>query len=165
VEISLREFSDISASSDPLLVARMAARNDRFLESLNELLAAAQEDVLRLKLPCRACGACCDFTAMDHRLFVSGGELALLAKVRPPRRPERLRCGYQQNNLCTARNRRPLGCRMFYCESEAREPVQNLYETWHKRIITLHQEAEIPYVYGEMTAWLERVWVESEPET
>ena len=147
--------------TDILVAARAAAGNPRVLDPLRKLLAEAQEEVLRLEIPCRACGACCDFSAMDHRLFVSAAELALLAEVRPPNPPARLRCPYQHENLCMARDRRPLGCRVFYCNPASREPLHDLYERYHQRIATLHQEAGVPYVYAEMTGWLEAYWVES----
>ncbi len=139
----------------------VALGNSSALESLRAILASAQEEVESLAIPCRACGKCCDFAAMDHRLFVSTAELALLAVEPPPSPAEPLHCPYQQGGLCSARQRRPLGCRVFYCDSASQTRLNELYERYHQWIVALHQEWDIPYLYGEMTSWLVSCQVES----
>ncbi|MBN1554017.1 MAG: hypothetical protein JXA11_04675 [Phycisphaerae bacterium] len=154
------ESPDISNGADLIAAVRTAAQNAPFLTRLGKLLQEAQRDVERLNPSCRACGQCCNFSAKNHRLFVSTGELALLTMTQPTRPAERLECPYQQNNLCTARDRRPLGCRIFFCNPNIQNELHDIYEECHHRIVQLHQQADIPYLYGEMTAWLRQLQVE-----
>ena len=156
----MQNSTDKSNVADLVAAVRVAARDAKTLDTLRDILAAAQRDVLRLNLPCQACGTCCDFDAMDHRLFVSTAELALLMQIPSPAPPAPLLCPYQQGPSCIARDRRPLGCRMFYCDLAAQDSLHDLYETYHQRIVLLHQEADIPYAYAEMTGWLKACWVE-----
>lgn len=102
--------------------------------------------------PCRACGECCRFATAGHRLLASAAELALLTETPPPRRAaEPLRCPYQQGDLCTARGRRPLGCRVFFCNADAAETSER-YEAYHRQISRLHAERGLCYAYVELTA-------------
>jgi hypothetical protein len=105
---------------------------------------------------CRACGKCCKFDLTGDRLYVSTGELALLCKVPPPKPGlvRVLRCPYQVGRRCTARDRRPLGCRTFLCQKSSAPPRQEIYETHHRAIRRLHRRCNLPYRYVELTAAL-----------
>src|SRR5687767_4148795 len=63
---------------------------------------------------CDASGRCCRFSEYGHTLFLSAVEGELLFE----REPEigGGECPYQINQLCTARERRPLGCRTYFCD-------------------------------------------------
>jgi len=100
--------------------------------------------------PCRACGRCCHFDQMDHRLYVSTGELALLAALAPACRPRRGRCPYQVDERCTARPRRPLGCRAFFCQVRPGDDPDR-YERPHGQVRRLHERHGVPYRYVELT--------------
>jgi len=148
----------------PRQAVRQASGSAAFLRELQDQLQRAEEETAPPPAACKACGRCCDFAAMDHRLLVSTGELALLASQAPPNRPAPLRCPYQIRSRCTARQRRPLGCRLFFCDKSITESMSSNYERFHRQIIRLHHKHSLPYHYAEMTAWLEAVW-ETEEET
>jgi Fe-S-cluster containining protein len=124
------------------------------LEHVREVLAAAEADVDVLDPHCRACGQCCDFQAAGHRLYVSTAELALLVSgdARQPDQP--LRCPYQQGSACTARENRPLGCRVFFCDAALAASTQAVYERHHAELRQLHEAFGLPYFYVELTAGL-----------
>jgi hypothetical protein len=102
-------------------------------------------------LVCRACGDCCIFEQAEHRLYASTGELTLLTSVPPPQPPAILRCAYQRNSVCSARDRRPLGCRIYFCEDTASLFIKTCYEEYHREIGLLHNRHDVPYRYVEVT--------------
>src|SRR3954452_19573866 len=92
----------------------------RIRAALHALYAALDEEVARLGPVCRLSGRCCRFAEYDHTLFVSAPEMAvLLADAPPPSRPldDGETCPWQDTKgRCTAREARPLGCRVYYCD-------------------------------------------------
>lgn len=101
---------------------------------------------------CLGGGACCKFDLADHRLYLTTIELALLT-ARPSSdisRAARRRCPYQKGPSCAARDRRPLGCRTFFCSPDQKDSLGRLGERLHRRIRILHQRHCIPYAYADV---------------
>ena len=67
---------------------------------------------------CDASGRCCRFTEYGHILFLSHFEAELLLATAPPytKPVGRDCCPFQVEGLCTARQERPLGCRIYFCD-------------------------------------------------
>jgi Fe-S-cluster containining protein len=145
------------ANSELFEAVRLAAGNKTLLERLRRILDEAEAEMAGLADSCEACGQCCDFDARGHKLYVSTGELAVLALHAEIFRPRRGRCSYQQGARCGARAARPLGCRLFYCKFPAGFTDTNAYEDHHRRIRALHREANVPYHYVELTGALAEV--------
>ena len=125
------------------------------IRNLEKIYHAA--DALTAKITsvkCLADGECCRFDRVEHRLFVSTLEIALLASQPAPCKPSPLRCPYQVESNCTARARRPLGCRMFFCNGSSSLATQRLYERCHLAIRHLHERCGLMYNYRELTDWL-----------
>jgi hypothetical protein len=80
--------------------------------------AAADEAVGAAGPRCDASGRCCRFTEYGHTLFISHFEAELLLESAPAYEQPVSRdgCPFQVNALCTARERRPLGCRIYFCD-------------------------------------------------
>ena len=53
------------------------------------------------------------------------------------------------NNLCTAREARPLGCRIYFCDENAQAWQNDVYEKYHARLRAVHEEFGLPYRYLE----------------
>jgi hypothetical protein len=138
-------------------VARCRA-DGAFLAAIRRLYAAVDAAAAAGGWRCKACGACCDFASSGQRLYVSTGELALLAAAPPPQALPAGRCAYQIDGRCTVREARALGCRLFFCDPAARQAFQQDYETYHRRLRRLHQAANLPYRYVELTAALEELF-------
>src|SRR5579883_3642264 len=64
---------------------------------------------------CVASGRCCRFKEYGHVLFLSSLEADVLLAQAPPYEPPVTPdfCPFQKENLCTAREPRPLGCRIY----------------------------------------------------
>ncbi len=106
---------------------------------------------------CRACGACCRFDRTRPVLFASLLEMALLLGEPPPAGADPIdpgepdapwRCPYQVGDACTARERRPLGCRTYFCDPAARAEGEALYEGTLARLRAIAREAGVPWWYG-----------------
>lgn len=145
--------SNTAASSLASAVAACRGDDDA-LHSLKLVYARADAACAERHMTCRACGKCCRFAEVGHRLLVSPLELALLMQVPPdPPAVKAGVCSYQKDGLCTARQRRPLGCRVFFCDAPA-DDCSRLYESCHRQICRLHDRRGLPYLYVELTAAL-----------
>jgi len=124
--------------------------------ALAGLYARLDDEIAAAGATCDACGLCCDFQRAGHRLYASTMELALLWSVRPAGAdpPPSLQCPYQVEGACTARSRRPLGCRVHFCRPPSEQWCEQVYERYHRDIGALHERHDIPYRYVELTAAL-----------
>lgn len=112
---------------------------------------------------CRACGACCDFAAYDHRLFVTPPELMYLAaKLDTPQLKGMSggRCPYQRDLRCTVHEHRFAACRIFCCSGDS--AVQSeLSEAVVERLKIICDRLEIPYRYQDLATALESLAVDT----
>jgi len=131
------------------------------------VLAEADADIAARRPVCRASGRCCRFEAYGHRLYVTVAELAHFAAVEigkskvsaiPARSvslpqffaAERQEgCPYQIDGLCTARDGRPLGCRIYFCDENAQSWQNDVYEKYHAKLRAIHERFNLPYRYVE----------------
>ncbi len=146
------------------------------LTKLARHYAELDEDIAARQPVCNASGRCCHFDALGHRLYVSTLELAYFlshtglhtaAGALPPASQASAPllkfplplfkedggfhdgCPWQIDRLCTAREARPLGCRIYFCDTTAESWQRDRYEYYHKKITGLHREFEVPYYYME----------------
>ncbi len=150
------------AARDLPEIIRTCQANAGFLEDLIRVYARLEAHQEAHTLRCLGGGACCKFDLTGQKLYASSGELALLCLQPPPsatrHRPGR--CCYQRGPRCAARNRRPLGCRMFFCQNHPGKNFVPHYESYHRLIRHLHQKYCLPYVYVDalsaMRQWFAR---------
>src|SRR5690349_15828005 len=80
---------------------------------------------------CIASGRCCRFKEYGHTLFVSNLEAEVLLNAAPayerPVSPDF--CPFQKDKLCTAREPRPLACRVYFCDPAYQETGNAITET------------------------------------
>ncbi len=113
---------------------------------------------------CEACGACCDFAAYDHRLFVTPPELIFLAARLNTTRLLPMpsgRCPYQQDGRCAVHEHRFAGCRIFCCHGTA-DFQGELSETTLRRLKTVCEEFRVPYRYQDLAIALDTFAGDSE---
>src|SRR3954467_15660911 len=105
---------------------------------------------------CVASGRCCRFKEYGHTLFLTTLEAdALLAAAPPYDRPVTAEfCPFQKGNLCTAREPRPLGCRVYYCDPAYQETGNALTEKYLVRLRELHEEHGVAYRYAPLHHFL-----------
>ena len=105
---------------------------------------------------CVASGRCCRFKEYGHVLFLSNLEADVLLRWAPsyerPVTPDF--CPFQQGNLCTAREPRPLGCRVYYCDPTYQETGSRISEEFLHRLKELAREHGVEWRYAPLHAFL-----------
>lgn len=86
--------------------------------AVEKVYAAVDAAVAAAGPRCDSSGRCCRFEEYGHTLFLSQFEAEILLETALPyEKPvTRAGCPFQVDNLCTARNERPLGCRIYFCD-------------------------------------------------
>jgi len=136
---------------------RAAGADPAMIAEVRRLYRLADAEIASHRPACRACGACCDFQRSKHRLYVTTAEVCVVLSAVDPRRPVTGRCPYQLDGLCTIRDARPLGCRVFHCPPTPDDWQGRLYERWLGRIKRVEARFGLPYRYGEWLATLGRL--------
>ena len=105
---------------------------------------------------CDASGRCCRFTEYGHTLFLSHFEAEILLDAGLPFTPPVTRdgCPFQVGNLCTARDARPLGCRIYFCDPTYEETGNAITEDALARLKRLADDHEAGWQYAPLHVFL-----------
>src|SRR4051812_49994150 len=105
---------------------------------------------------CVASGRCCRFKEYGHTLFLSNLEADVLLAAAPPYEGPVTAdyCPFQQGNLCTAREPRPLGCRVYYCDPNYQETGTHITEKYLHRLKELADASGVPWHYAPLHHFL-----------
>jgi len=127
-----------------------AARRPDVLAAMEEFFAETDRLIAQQPATCWNRGDCCRFATFGHRLYVTPLEVCYyLAKGGPPRRAAVDACPHAYAGMCHARNRRPLGCRVFYCDPAAQGWQGPLTEDRLGVLRSLHETLNVPYFYAD----------------
>src|SRR5436309_5566302 len=101
---------------------------------------------------CDASGRCCRFEEYGHTLFISQFEAELLLESAPPfEQPvSKASCPFQIDNLCTARDERPLGCRIYFCDPSYQETGQRITEDAIAQLKRIAEEHDTGWRYAPL---------------
>jgi hypothetical protein len=135
-------------------IVLLAAERTDLAERLLRFYEAADQAIAERGPVCRNRGLCCHFAAFGHKLYVSTVELAYFVRHargqwRAPNGADD--CPYHVAGRCEARAFRPLGCRVFFCDSETREWQGPEYEGRLIELRRIGEEFGVEYRYLE---WL-----------
>jgi len=129
-----------------------------------ELYREVDESVAAAGPVCVASGRCCRFKEYGHVLFVSNLEadvlLADAPSFEPPVSPDF--CPFQKDKLCTAREPRPLACRIFFCDPNYQETGNRLTEEYLRRLKELARANDIEWRYAPLHEFLNQQKPEKE---
>lgn len=132
----------------------MRRLDDAVRAELKALYAALDAEVAAAAPRCDLSGRCCHFREYDHTLFVAEVEAALLREEAPP--PVRAlddgaTCPWQDAaGRCTAREARPSGCRVFFCDPTFQDAMPELAERHITRLKELVQRHGWPWNYAPL---------------
>jgi hypothetical protein len=106
---------------------------------------------------CVASGRCCRFKEYGHVLFLSRLEAEVLLAAAPPypRPVSPDFCPFQKDNLCTAREPRPLGCRVYFCDPAYQETGNRITEEGLHRLKQIAREQGLDWQYAPLHQFLE----------
>lgn len=101
---------------------------------------------------CEISGRCCRFGEYGHRLYLSRPEAEILFHEGLPDDAEisEETCPFQSGNVCTAREKRPLGCRVYFCEPTYQDRCIELSEQYIGELKQLHQAHERDWEYAPL---------------
>lgn len=121
-----------------------------------ELYQEVDREVAAAGPVCVASGRCCRFKEYGHVLYLSRLEADVLLAAAPPyEKPVSDEfCPFQKDNLCTAREPRPLGCRVFYCDPNYQETCNRITETYLARLKKLADDTGADWEYAPLHYFL-----------
>jgi Fe-S-cluster containining protein len=128
-------------------------QKEKLYQELQSIYDELEQTLETIPRPCQACGACCQFSSAEHRLYGSGLELANLLDHHPHLDPAKEdRCPYQIEGKCTVRTNRLIGCRTYYRLHENKDRVlaEEAYEVALAKVKRLHLREGIPWEYRDI---------------
>ncbi len=105
---------------------------------------------------CDSSGRCCRFKEYGHTLFISQLEADVLLAAAPAyaKPVSGDFCPFQVENLCTAREPRPLGCRVYFCDPAYQETGNQITETHLRKLKHLAEELGGGWRYAPLHIFL-----------
>ena len=133
--------------------------DERIRRRVLELYRDVDQAVAAAGPVCVASGRCCRFKEYGHVLYLSNLEAeVLLANAPPYEQPSSPDfCPFQKDNLCTAREPRPLGCRVYYCDPHYQETGNRITEEYLQRLKELAREQGVEWRYAPLHDFLNEV--------
>ncbi|MBI4581870.1 MAG: hypothetical protein HY718_19390 [Planctomycetes bacterium] len=138
----------------PVDALYQAAKRPEVVAAMRAFYGDADRRIAAHSPTCWNRGACCRLGEYGHRLYVTALEVAYyLAHRRQEQVPTVTgeSCPHAHDGQCHARERRPLGCRIFYCDPAAQHWQGPLTEELLRRLRRLHDELNVPCFYAD---WL-----------
>jgi hypothetical protein len=127
----------------------------RAREVLEAIYRDVDREILECGVRCERRGDCCDFRRRGHRLYASSLEIAYVKERHPAPFPSgNVLCPFWKGGACAERERRPLGCRTYFCDPRYRRQLEEIYERYHRRIRQACEGHAIPYRYEPFVAAL-----------
>lgn len=129
---------------------------DEVRRKVLEVYAVADVAVAAARPRCDVSGRCCRFTEYGHTLFISHFEADLLLTAAPPfARPVTPDgCPFQVGGLCTVREVRPLGCRIFFCDPAYESRMVEITEDCIRRLKAIADEHGTGWRYAPLHQFL-----------
>ncbi len=108
---------------------------DALRRELESIYAEADRRVAEIGVACWVRGICCDFRRADHHLYASSAEVDYIReKHSPDPAGDGELCPFWRGGVCTERERRPLGCRTYFCDERYRDELEALYGELYDRL-------------------------------
>ncbi len=115
---------------------------------LRQVYDEVDEEIRATGVVCEARGLCCDFDRSPHVLYASSIEIRYVRELHPePFSAGSRLCPFWADGLCTSRERRPLGCRTYFCDDRHREALQEIYERHYSRLKEIAGRYGSPWTY------------------
>ena len=126
---------------------------------VDAIYAEVDRQVAAASPRCDASGRCCRFTEYGHTLFLSHFEAEILLETAPAyvQPVTRDACPFQVNNLCTARQERPLGCRIYFCDPNYAGRGEEITEEAIRQLKLLADEHNTGWNYAPLQFFLNQV--------
>lgn len=131
-----------------------AARNPRLQELMRDAYTELDREISMQPGHCWIKSACCQFGVYEHRLYVTAIEVCYYLSLQTPGPITGDSCPHLVDGLCAARDARPVGCRIFYCDPKAQHWQGPMTESYLARLKEMHEQFGLDYFYAD---WMEVV--------
>lgn len=130
-------------------------RPDRFpplpAEARAELEAIYRDvdaEITSTGVRCDSSGVCCDFENVPHLLYASTVEIRYVKELHSVDfEPGSKLCPFWIDGLCLNRERRPLGCRTYFCDEDYRNVLEAIYEKHYARVREIARRFDFEWAY------------------
>ena len=123
------------------------------LARLDALYADLDAELAALAPRCELSGRCCDFPKSGLTLFSTALEMERLRRSGAPHENgDPALCPHWSAGVCVAREGRPLGCRLYFCDASKAAPLEELSIRYHERLRRIHDETGVAYRYAPFLA-------------
>ena len=145
----------------PVDALRQAAERPKVVDAMKRFYAETDRLIAEHAPTCWNKGECCRFGEFGHRLYVTALEVCYYLAVGDlPESPTAETCPHAYEGRCHARDRRPLGCRVFFCDPAAQGWQGPLTEERLGRLRELHEQLAVPYFYVDWLTVLRAICVD-----
>lgn len=131
-----------------------AASVETIRDELRSIYEALDREIANLGPVCQLSGRCCRFAEYGHTLFLSEPEFDMLLREAPaPSRPldDGETCPWQDlQGRCTAREARPLGCRVYFCDPRHEPHAPELSERFLARLKRMAEQHNLSWNYAPL---------------
>jgi len=105
---------------------------------------------------CQASGRCCRFKEWGHTLFLTRMEAEFLLEGAPnwTKPIDDSFCPFQVGSLCTARDQRPLGCRVYFCDPQYQDRMPDIMELGISKLRDLANRTGSSWDYAPLHRFL-----------
>jgi Fe-S-cluster containining protein len=123
---------------------------------IKEIYTKLEAELASINPGCNACGTCCHFDEFGHVLYTSTIEIDYIREnvEIPDFDPDKNVCPFLVNNECSIRDHRALGCRVFFCNPNYKEVLQEIYEKYYTMIKYLADDNDVEWHYAPMLKML-----------
>jgi hypothetical protein len=130
--------------------------NETLHHSVLTVYAEVDAAVAAASPRCDASGRCCRFEEYGHALFLSQFEADILLETAPyyDKPVTRAGCPFQVDNLCTARDERPLGCRIYFCDPTFQDRQNEITEQAIARLKRIADDHGTGWRYAPLHVFL-----------
>lgn len=136
--------------SDTMLTVIEHARRDDVRVAMHAFYETVDARIAALPGTCWNKGACCRFGEYGHRLYVTALEVCYYLAMGQTGVPtSEAVCPHAHDGKCHVRDRRPLACRIFYCDPAAQEWQGPLTEERLGTLRKMHDQLGVPYFYAD----------------
>ena len=134
-----------------------------FEQAVDELYAWVDAQIAAASPRCEISGRCCRFREYGHRLYISRVEAERLSRATLPAEIDAAEwtrdtlqqgCPYQVQGRCTAREHRPLACRIFFCDPNFEQAGCDLTEQALARLKQICEQFDRAWEYRELADFL-----------
>lgn len=134
---------------------------------LLQIYEALAQEIAALAPVCEVSGRCCRFREYGHRLYLTRPEAQLLLAEGLPANSvvDEASCPFQIGGLCTAREKRPFGCRVYFCDPRYAGQAEALTEKYLAQLKDLHRATGTPWDYGDLYSFLEEYITQQTPNS